>query len=90
MKNRKLIEDKLKTITYCNAKIGTYDSLMEKVNEKDMEDILAFVEEGWIDIPVTIDNKKYVVEIETVENEVDFHVINVEDYEKKYGRKFEK
>lgn len=90
MKNRKLIEDKLKTITYCDAKIGTYDSLMEKVNESDMQVILDFVDEGWIDIPVDIDNKKYVVEIETVENEVDFHVISAEDYEKKYGRKFEK
>ena len=70
--------------------VGCYNPILERLNADQMNELLGWVDEYGIDVPVFIDGKKYVVEIETWGNGRDFHVLEVREYERKYGRKFEK
>jgi hypothetical protein len=64
--------------------IGCWDEIMELLSKKELNKILANIEYQE-DTDVSIKRKKYVVEIDTIENEIDFSVLTKEEYINRYG-----
>ncbi len=67
-----------------DLKIGCYDNkldLLSKTQLKKVTDNIEFQS----DTDVTINRKKYVVEIDIIDNEVDFSVLTKAEYIDRYG-----
>lgn len=83
--NEYIIKDKLKEY---NKVIGCFDRKIEYLNENNMNKILEALEFGGdTDVTVFLHRKKHVVEIVTTssDNEVDFYMSTLEEYNYKYG-----
>ena len=66
--------------------LGCYDSEIEKLNPSNLKKILDVIKYGdSTDVPIFINRKKYIVEISIIDNEIDFQVLTLEEYEARYG-----
>jgi hypothetical protein len=65
--------------------LGTYNSMLEKLTEKDLERVLENIKYASTDIQVTIDNENFIVEVMTCDDEIDFDVLSKDVYMKRYG-----
>jgi hypothetical protein len=81
MTNRKKIEETIKVDGY---KIGGYSDLMEKLNKKELEKVLINAISCY-DVDVKINRKEYVVQIDNVDDEIDFTIITKTEYINRYG-----
>lgn len=66
-------------------KLGIYHNEVEKLSKEDLDEVIFYVGEGWKDVDVTIDNVPHVVEIATVDSEIDIMVKTKEEYSSLYG-----
>jgi hypothetical protein len=85
MTNKELISKRIKENGYT---IGCYNDKIEKVSKTDILKVLDSVDNLWGDVPVSIKGVDYIVEIATVDNEIDFNILTALDYENQYGRKY--
>lgn len=67
-------------------KLGCYDRSMEKVSKAQLKNVQQCVTHDYTDIPIKIRGKDFIVEMATVDGEVDFRLLSLEDYIKQYGR----
>jgi hypothetical protein len=81
MKNK---EEILKVVNKLGLSIGCYDKLVDSLTLKELNKVLENIEYQ-TDTEVTINSKNYVVEIDIVENEVDFNLLTKEEYVDRYG-----
>jgi hypothetical protein len=65
-------------------KIGCYDKLIDSLTKNELNKVLENIEYE-ADTDVSINSQKYVVEIDIVENEVDFNVLTIIEYKQRYG-----
>lgn len=74
-----------------NLVIGHYDTDIDKLSVTELNKrVLYYATEGYNDVVVKIRGSFYVVEISTVDNEVDFILYSKNDYMSKYGWEHEK
>lgn len=62
--------------------IGCWDDKMESLNKKELQKVLDSME---YDVDVKIGRKLHVVEIDVVDNEIDFSVLTKGEYINRYG-----
>lgn len=67
--------------------IGCYDKNIDKLSVTNFNKILSAVDSRYdaLDIDVSLNRKKYVVELFIVDNEVDLNLISKENYQAQYG-----
>ncbi|HDR7922453.1 hypothetical protein J0794_26660 [Bacillus paranthracis] len=82
--NRELIEKKIETMDGY-FQLSCYDSLIENLSIEELNKVLESLEEECTDVAVVMDNKTYVVEIKTVDDEKDLHVLSADEYKCRYG-----
>lgn len=82
MTNRENIKDKLINIGY---ELGGYNCLINKVEGKDLVNLLSVLDEEATDIDVKINNREYVIELVTVDMEKYFSILTKEEYINRYG-----
>lgn len=73
-----------KVVRQLGCEIGCWNGVMELLNEKELDKVLANIKFDK-DTDVKIDKKDYVVEIDTVDKEVDFSILTKEEYIDRYG-----
>jgi len=84
MKNKELIEMKLKTLER-GLILGCYNQKIEELSKTELVKVLDNLSEEWTDVDVTIGKKEYIVEIATVDNERDFDILTKAEYISRYG-----
>ena len=82
MKHKEYIQ---KEISNKGFNIGCFDEQLESISKYTLKKILNEYYHESTDIDITINRKKYVLEISVVDNEVDFSVISKEEYINVYG-----
>ena len=80
--NRDRIEKKLKKEGFV---IGCYDSNIDKLNYNNVKKILDNLCFGATDVQVSLNRKKYIIEISDVDNEYDFKMTAKSTYLDRYG-----
>lgn len=81
-KNYEIIKKKIEDL---GLTIGCYDPLVEKLNKENLNKILSSIEEEYTDVDIKINEKDYVVEIATVDNEKDLQILSRSEYIRRYG-----
>ena len=82
MTNREIIEKVLNNNGY---KIGCWDNNMEKLSTRSINKVINTLDTYTdTDIPVTINKIKYIVEVSSCDNEVDFNMITLKEYNNIY------
>ena len=82
MTNREIIEKVLNNNGY---KIGCWNSNMEKLSIRSINKIVNMLNTYTdTDIHVTVNKVKYVVEVSSCDNEIDFNVITLKEYNNIY------
>lgn len=85
MTNKELVLKKIDSIDMGREiKLGGWDSLIESLSKKELNKVLENIEYE-ADTDVSIKRKAYVVQIDIVEDEVDFNVITKTEYISRYG-----
>ena len=79
--NKQRIEEKLNKEGFT---IGCYDSNIDKLNYNNVKKILDNLCFGATDIQVSLNRKKYIIEISDVDNEYDFKMTAKSVYLNKY------
>lgn len=79
--NKQRIEEKLNKEGFT---IGCYDSNIDKLNYNNVKKILDNLCFGATDIQVSLNRKKYIVEVSDVDNEYDFKMTAKSTYLNKY------
>ena len=79
--NKQIIIEKIKSEGY---DIGIYDKFIDKLNKTNLKKVLDNIRYT-SDTKVFIDRKPFIVEIDEVNNEVDFNVLTLKEYEYRYG-----
>nr|DAI99497.1 MAG TPA: hypothetical protein [Caudoviricetes sp.] len=79
--NKQRIEEKLNKEGFI---IGCYDSNIDKLNYNNVKKILDNLCFGSTDIQVSLNRKKYIVEVSDVDNEYDFKMTEKNIYLDKY------
>ena len=82
MKNRELIEKELQGTGF---KIGGFSDDMERLNIANLKKVIDNMTYSSTDIDVRINRKAYVVEVNHVDDEIDFGVITKAEYISRYG-----
>jgi hypothetical protein len=83
---RNYIQSKLKQENE-ELEIGCYDKIIDTFSKRSVNRIIEnAIDLEHTDIAVTSKNKKYIVEISTVDNEKDFKVKTPNEYKNLYGR----
>lgn len=83
MNIKRKINNKVKSLGF---KIGCYSKKLDKVlNEENINSVLNNLDEEHIDLFIPFEDRIYVVEISTVDNEKDIEVYSAYDYFSKYG-----
>lgn len=82
MTNREIVKQALKAQGF---ELGLFDKHIEKLSRKDLSKVIANMEYGSCDIPMSNGN---VVEVFHVDNEVDFFLTSKAEYSRKYGREY--
>jgi len=80
---KSLLDNKIKELGF--KKLGCYNSDLEKLTKEDLDNVLNNIEFASTDVQVSINNKKYIVEIMTCDNEIDFDVLEKQVYISRYG-----
>lgn len=65
--------------------IGCWDKQLDKLNYNNIKKILDDIPFGATDIQVSLNRKKYIVEVNDVDNEYDFKMTAKSTYLNKYG-----
>ena len=79
--NKQIIIEKVSSEGY---DIGIYDRYLDKLNKSNLKKVLDNIR--YIsDTKVFIDRIPFIVEISEVDNEVDFNVLTLREYEYRYG-----
>ena len=82
MTNRKIIEKVLNNNGYI---IGCWNSNMEKLSTRSINKVINMLNTYTdTDIHVTVNKIKYIVEVSSCDNEVDFNVITLKEYNNIY------
>ena len=76
MKNKEII---LKEIERIGCTLGCWDNMMEKLSKTELKKVLENIEFE-ADTDVKINRKQYVVQIDNVDEEIDFNIITREEY----------
>lgn len=79
--NKQRIEEKLRKEGFI---IGCWDSNIDKLNYNNIKKVLDDIPFGSTDIQVSLNRKKYIIEISDVDNEYDFKMISKTSYLNKY------
>ena len=82
-------EKLIKAINGMGYELGCYHHAIESLAPNQLKKILEGVKYGSVDIKVSMKRKPHIVEISYVDNEIDFNIMTLSDYENQYGRKFE-
>jgi hypothetical protein len=80
--NKEIIINKIKSEGYI---IGIYDNQLNKLNKQNLKKVLDNIRYT-SDTKIFINRKSYIVEISEVDNEIDFNVITLVEYESRYGK----
>lgn len=80
--NKQRIEEKLRKEDFI---IGCYDSNIDKLNYNNVKKILDNLCFGATDIQISYNRKKYIIEINDVDNEYDFKMTLKTSYLNKYN-----
>ena len=81
MNNKGRIEKALNKLGYV---IGCYDEIIEQLNSNNLKKVIDNMKYSE-DTKVLINRKPYIVQIDEVDNEIDFNVITLSEYEEHYG-----
>jgi hypothetical protein len=79
--NKQRIEEKLNKEGFI---IGCWDKQLDKLNYNNIKKILDDIPFGATDIQVSLNRKKYIVEVSDVDNEYDFKMTSKTSYLNKY------
>ena len=79
--NKQRIEEKLNKEGYI---VGCWDKQLDKLNYNNIKKILDDIPFGSTDIQVSYNRKKYIVEVNDVDNEYDFKMTEKNVYLNKY------
>lgn len=80
--NKEIIINKIKSEGYT---LGIYDNMLDKLNKQNLKKVLDNIRYT-SDTKIFINRKSYIVEISEVDNEIDFNVISLNEYESRYGK----
>lgn len=80
--NKQRIEEKLRKEGFI---IGCYDKQLDKLNYNNIKKVLDDIPFGSTDIQVSLNRKKYIVEVSDVDNEYDFKMTAKNTYLDRYG-----
>lgn len=72
----------------CNKhdfRIGCYDTKLEQLSDYSLRKVLENIQYS-TDTKVSINRKPYIVEIDEVDNEIDFSVTPLKEYESRFGK----
>lgn len=81
MNNKDRVEKALNALGY---EIGCYDETIERLNSNNLKKVMDNMKYSE-DTKVLINRKPYIVQIDEVDNEIDFNVITLAEYEENYG-----
>ena len=79
--NKQIIIEKVLSEGY---ELGIYDKYLNKLNKQNLKKVLDNIRYT-SDTKVFIDRKPFIVEIDEVNNEVDFNILTLREYEYRYG-----
>ena len=79
--NKQIIIEKVLSEGY---ELGIYDRYLDKLNKSNLKKVLDNIRYT-SDTKVFIDRIPFIVEISEVDNEVDFNVLTLKEYEYRYG-----
>ena len=65
--------------------IGCFDSRLNYISEYTFKKIVNAMFYGSCDIPITIHKEKFILEVNHVDDEIDFSIISKKDYHDRYG-----
>lgn len=82
MTHKESIEKELKQKNFI---LGNYDNKLETISKYTLKKIIGAFHYESTDIDITINRKKYVVEVSVVDNEVDFNILSKDEYISRYG-----
>lgn len=82
--NKQLLETKIKELGF---ELGCYHKSIETLTKKELNKVLAQLDQESTDVDVMIKKKLYVVEITTMDNEKDIQMLSREEYIDRYGMK---
>lgn len=80
--NKQRIEEKLSEEGFV---IGCWDKQLDKLNYSNIKKVLDDIPFGSTDIQVSLNRKKYIVEVSDVDNEYDFKMTEKNTYLDRYG-----
>ena len=80
--NREIILEKVFNEGY---DMGIYDKFLDKLNKSNLKKVLDNIRYT-SDTKVFIDRKPFIVEISECDNEIDFNVLTLKEYEYRYGK----
>ena len=80
--NKQRIEEKLRKEGFI---IGCYDKQLDKLNYNNIKKVLDDIPFGSTDIQISLNRKKYIVEVSDVDNEYDFKMTAKNTYLDRYG-----
>jgi hypothetical protein len=80
--NKEIIINKIKSEGYT---LGIYDNVLDKLNKQNLKKVLDNIKYV-SDTKVFINRKPYIVEISEIDNEIDFSIITLVEYESRYGK----
>ena len=80
--NREIIVEKVFNEGY---DMGIYDKFLDKLNKSNLKKVLDNIRYT-SDTKVFIDRKPFIVEISECDNEIDFNVLTLKEYEYRYGK----
>ncbi|PJZ17965.1 hypothetical protein CEW46_31200 [Bacillus cereus] len=67
--------------------LGCYNKGIDNLPKEELDKVLEFIDEAWIDVEVILNGVPHIVEIETVGTERDLHFMTKEAYQNRYGNK---
>ena len=80
--NREIIVEKVFNEGY---DMGIYDKFLDKLNKSNLKKVLDNIRYT-SDTKVFIDRKPFIVEISECDNEIDFNVLTLKEYQYRYGK----
>ena len=84
--NKQRVEEKLNREGFI---IGYWDKQLDKLNYNNIKKVLEDIPFGATDIQVSLNRKKFIVEVSDVDNEYDFKMTSVSSYRSKYGDEYD-
>ena len=79
--NKQIIIEKVLSEGY---ELGIYDKYLNKLNKQNLKKVLDNIRYT-SDTKICINRKPFIVEISECDNEIDFNVLTLNEYEYRYG-----